>query len=517
LYFMQVWRAPCWSVPVIASIASAFVITVPTPPVSASAAAFAAGQLARADTARRTAERFALPPEDRPAPKPAAAREPARDESRLKEAPAEPGGQPAPGSRSAADAKSTSLVGMQEAAQTDGPDEGGAAAEANEKAEDRAAGADQISTAAEAAQQQSTSPAMASVQEQAEAQQQVSADAAAEANGDQRVTDEAALEAATVAMQANAATDKNGQLTAGAVQGGEGLPEASSEPTATIADKVAVMQATVSGASTASANTGEGASGGEALPQGPAADGSAIAPGAGGSTLASSQASPDLATGATDDAKAASVNPADVKPADAGTADFKAAADKQAEQSGAAAKTELAARLEQSFGQPQARPAENVPAPLPAASALPELPKAIPPSAVPMEIGLRSLQGLKEFQIRLDPAELGRIDVKLEIGDDKSVTARVVVDRVETLHLLQREAKTLERAFEQAGLKSSDAGVDITLRDPGQQSDQGRREGWPDETEMGLAARRGGKSATIETPIIPIRRTLHVGALDLSI
>jgi flagellar hook-length control protein FliK len=46
----------------------------------------------------------------------------------------------------------------------------------------------------------------------------------------------------------------------------------------------------------------------------------------------------------------------------------------------------------------------------------------------------------------------------------------------ETLALLQRDAKTLERAFEQAGLKSSEGGIDLTLRDPsgdarGQQRD----------------------------------------------
>jgi flagellar hook-length control protein FliK len=141
-------------------------------------------------------------------------------------------------------------------------------------------------------------------------------------------------------------------------------------------------------------------------------------------------------------------------------------------------------------------------------------PRSLPPGAIPVEIGLRALQGLKEFQIRLDPAELGRVDVKLEIGDDKSVTARVVVDRVETLHLLQRDARTLERAFEQAGLKSSEGGIDITLRDPGQQSREDRRDGWP---EPGDVDRRGGKSsAVIEAPA-PLLRRIHAGGLDLSI
>lgn len=204
-----------------------------------------------------------------------------------------------------------------------------------------------------------------------------------------------------------------------------------------------------------------------------------------------------------------------------GSAPDAAPADKTAEQANtaAAAKNELVAKLDQVFGQPQAKPAEATAAPLPpqAAPSPHELPKAIPPSAVPIEIGLRSLQGLREFQIRLDPAELGRVDVKLEISDDNKVTARVVVDRVETLHLLQREAKTLERAFEQAGLKSSDAGVEISLRDPGQQADQRRRDGQSDDTENGQAGGRANKAAPVDLPVIPIRRTLHVGALDRSI
>jgi flagellar hook-length control protein FliK len=142
--------------------------------------------------------------------------------------------------------------------------------------------------------------------------------------------------------------------------------------------------------------------------------------------------------------------------------------------------------------------------------------RPLPPSAVPVEIGLRALQGLKEFQIRLDPAELGRVDVRLEIGEDKSVSAKVVVDRVDTLHLLQRDAKTLERAFEQAGLKSSDAGIDITLRDPGQQQRNGRDGGWDGDGQF--ANRRPGREdglSDIQPP--PPRRMIHAGALDLSV
>jgi flagellar hook-length control protein FliK len=115
------------------------------------------------------------------------------------------------------------------------------------------------------------------------------------------------------------------------------------------------------------------------------------------------------------------------------------------------------------------RAAEAAPAPPAAlppaqADAVPMVPN-VPLAAVPVEIGLRSLAGLSRFEIRLEPEDLGRIDVRLDIDGD-TVQARLTVDRVETLALLQRDAKTLERAFEQAGLKPSEGGIDLSLRDP---------------------------------------------------
>jgi flagellar hook-length control protein FliK len=96
----------------------------------------------------------------------------------------------------------------------------------------------------------------------------------------------------------------------------------------------------------------------------------------------------------------------------------------------------------------------------------------VPLGAVPVEIGLKSLAGINHFEIRLDPVELGRIEVRLEIDAEGGVKAHLSVDRVETLALLQRDAKTLERAFDQAGLKLSDGSVDLSLRD---QHSQGQR------------------------------------------
>ena len=141
-----------------------------------------------------------------------------------------------------------------------------------------------------------------------------------------------------------------------------------------------------------------------------------------------------------------------------------------------------------------------------------------PLHVLPIEIGLRALAGARQFDIRLDPGELGRVDVNLSISDNGEVTARMVVDRVETLHLLQRDARTLERAFEQAGLKPSEGGVDITLRDPSDQS--GFRQRQQDEAPQrprSLTRSELGEDGPVSAQPAPAGRFVRLGGVDLSI
>ena len=103
-----------------------------------------------------------------------------------------------------------------------------------------------------------------------------------------------------------------------------------------------------------------------------------------------------------------------------------------------------------------------------------------PLQMLPIEIGMQAVRGVTSFQIRLDPAELGRVDVKLHIQDNGEVKANLIVDRVDTLNMLRRDASTLQNAFEQAGLKQSPDGLTFSLRgegQQGQQQEQGRQGG----------------------------------------
>lgn len=93
--------------------------------------------------------------------------------------------------------------------------------------------------------------------------------------------------------------------------------------------------------------------------------------------------------------------------------------------------------------------------------------QAVPVAGIAVEIAAQARAGKNRFEIRLDPPELGRIDVRLDIDRDGKVTSRLIVDRVETLDILRRDAHSLERALNDAGLKTSDSVLQFSLRDQG--------------------------------------------------
>jgi hypothetical protein len=79
------------------------------------------------------------------------------------------------------------------------------------------------------------------------------------------------------------------------------------------------------------------------------------------------------------------------------------------------------------------------------------------------QIQRRFVNGARVFDIRLDPAELGRVDVRLELSPDQRVQAILTIERPETLAEMQRNARELERALAEAGLDVGDDGLEFQL------------------------------------------------------
>jgi len=92
------------------------------------------------------------------------------------------------------------------------------------------------------------------------------------------------------------------------------------------------------------------------------------------------------------------------------------------------------------------------------AQAAPNLP------ALAVEIAAKSQSGAKQFDIRLDPPELGRVEVRLSIDSTGKASAHLSADQPQTLALLQKDAPVLTRALREAGLDVSQDGLNFSLR-----------------------------------------------------
>lgn len=81
----------------------------------------------------------------------------------------------------------------------------------------------------------------------------------------------------------------------------------------------------------------------------------------------------------------------------------------------------------------------------------------------------------QRFEVRLDPAELGRVDVRIEIGADRKVHAVLAAHDSAALSDLMRGQRALERALTDAGIDLADNGVRFELaRDNGGAASQQR-------------------------------------------
>ena len=124
-------------------------------------------------------------------------------------------------------------------------------------------------------------------------------------------------------------------------------------------------------------------------------------------------------------------------------------------------------------------------APLPSTAAR-EAP-APPPARqlAPVVVSLALGRGDEALTISLDPGELGRVEVSIGQGKEAG-QVRIVAERPETLALLQRDQRDLDRALNQAGLGDMARSMSFSLA-----SDQGRQQ------QQGSAHERGNRASMI--------------------
>jgi flagellar hook-length control protein FliK len=165
------------------------------------------------------------------------------------------------------------------------------------------------------------------------------------------------------------------------------------------------------------------------------------------------------------------------------------------------AATPAAAQALTQHVQVTAQPATNLPQP--------NLP------ALGVEIAARSQSGARQFDIRLDPPELGRVEVRLSIDSTGKASAHLSADQPQTLDLLQKDASGLTRALRDAGLNVAQEGLNFSLRQQaGNSQDHGG--GRTLSRRGGALSLHAGKSIEA-TATSAVWRARPDGRLDISV
>lgn len=88
-----------------------------------------------------------------------------------------------------------------------------------------------------------------------------------------------------------------------------------------------------------------------------------------------------------------------------------------------------------------------------------------PVNALAINIAKSFDGGATRFQVRMDPPELGRVDVKIDMSVEGRIQAHLTVERSETLDLMMRDARSLEKALAETGLNLTKDSLTFSLKD----------------------------------------------------
>ncbi|WP_319530040.1 flagellar hook-length control protein FliK [uncultured Cohaesibacter sp.] len=102
--------------------------------------------------------------------------------------------------------------------------------------------------------------------------------------------------------------------------------------------------------------------------------------------------------------------------------------------------------------------------------------------AIAAQISRFATKGETRFEIRLDPADLGKVDVRLTIGSDGQARAHLFVEKSETMDFLMRDQRFLERSLQQSGINVDKQSIEYSLMD--QQGQQQQMTGQRDHQQF---------------------------------
>lgn len=104
-------------------------------------------------------------------------------------------------------------------------------------------------------------------------------------------------------------------------------------------------------------------------------------------------------------------------------------------------------------------------------------------------IGMTGQKEAQSLSFQMTPAELGKIQIKMTYGKDKSLKADIFVEKQDTLNMLQKDSQSLEDIMKNAGISTDAGSLNFSLASQNQFSDfvgQDNGSGYPASTSNNL-------------------------------
>jgi len=93
---------------------------------------------------------------------------------------------------------------------------------------------------------------------------------------------------------------------------------------------------------------------------------------------------------------------------------------------------------------------------------------------IKVNITQSAIKGVDKVEIKLNPADLGQLEIKMQIGKDGRLHTQIIASNAETLDLLQKDLSSLKDAFNNAGYQTDDGSFSFSYR--GEEQNDNERE-----------------------------------------
>jgi flagellar hook-length control protein FliK len=143
-----------------------------------------------------------------------------------------------------------------------------------------------------------------------------------------------------------------------------------------------------------------------------------------------------------------------------------------------------------------------------------------PAEQISVHIQRAVADGTSRITVQLNPVELGHVEVQLDFAQDGRVSATILADRPETLDMLQRDARALERSLQSAGLQTDGGSLSFDLRGGSQQGSGSHNLAGGNQGQAGngeTQAQSHNRRAATAEPAAPVLTGSSDGGVDIHV